>query len=84
MSLGTYPAVGLREAREERDEAHALLAKGINPKVARKRKRQAVRLADENSFKAVYLRWLAQRKLELKEGRNSTLANSTHTCLTLP
>lgn len=74
MSLGTYPEVSLREAREERDKARALLAKGINPKVDRKRKRQAVRLADENSFKAVYLRWLEQRKLELKEGRNSTLS----------
>ncbi|WP_445669282.1 tyrosine-type recombinase/integrase [Pectobacterium polaris] len=48
MSLGTYPEVGLREARTLRDQARALLAKGINPKL--------------------------DRKLELKEGRNSTLS----------
>ena len=74
MSLGTYPEIGLREARSLRDESRALLAKGINPKVHRKRKRQAVRLASENSFKAVYLLWLEHRKRELKEGRQSTLS----------
>src|SRR3546814_19306443 len=51
-----------------------LLAKGINPKVDRKHKRQAVRLADEHNFKAVYLQWVEHRKLELKEGRQSTLS----------
>ena len=54
MSLGTYPEVTLREARSLRDEARALLAKGINPRVHRKQKRTAVRLADENTFEAVY------------------------------
>jgi integrase len=74
MSLGTYPEVSLREARALRDEARALLAKGINPKIDRKQKLRAVCLATENSFKAVYLQWLAHRKLELKEGRQSTLS----------
>ncbi|TFY95196.1 DUF4102 domain-containing protein [Pseudomonas nabeulensis] len=74
MSLGTYPEVGLREARELRDQARALLAKGINPKLDRKHKRQAVRLADEHTFKAVFLQWVEHRKLELKEGRQSTLS----------
>jgi integrase len=72
MSLGTYPEVGLREARTLRDQARALLAKGVNPKVDRKHRRQAVRLADEHTFKAVFLQWFEHRKLELKEGRNST------------
>ncbi|HBB79230.1 tyrosine-type recombinase/integrase [Pseudomonas stutzeri] len=74
MSLGTYPKVSLREARALRDEARALVAKGINPKIDRKQKLRAVRFATENSFKVVYLQWLAHRKLELKEGRQSTLS----------
>lgn len=74
MSLGTYPAVSLREARTLRDEARALLAKGINPNIDRKQKLSAVRLATESSFKAVYLQWLEHRKLDLKEGRQSTLS----------
>ncbi len=74
MSLGTYPEVSLREARALRDEARALLAKGINPKIDRKQKFRAACLAAEYSFKAVYLQWIAHRKLELKEGRQSTLS----------
>jgi len=74
MSLGTYPEVSLREARALRDEARALLAKGINPKVDRKQKFRAACLAAEHSFKAVYLQWLSHRELELKEGRQSTLS----------
>lgn len=31
MSLGTYPEVALQEARVRRNDARALLAKGINP-----------------------------------------------------
>ncbi|MCK2094537.1 tyrosine-type recombinase/integrase [Thauera aromatica] len=74
MSLGAYPEVSLREARSLRDEARALLAKGINPKVDRKQKFRAVCLAAEHNFKSVYLQWIAHRKLELKEGRQSTLS----------
>lgn len=55
-------------------QARALLAKGINPTLDRKHKRQFVRLADEHTFKAVFLQWVEHRKLELKEGRNSTLS----------
>ncbi|VFR24053.1 Mobile element protein [plant metagenome] len=74
MSLGTYPEIGLREARALRDQARALLAKGINPKVDRKLKRRAVQLAEEHTFKAVFLQWVEHRRLELNEGRNSTLS----------
>jgi hypothetical protein len=41
ISLGTYPEIGLREARTLRNEARALLTKGINPHVDRKYKRHA-------------------------------------------
>ena len=36
LSLGVYPAVGLDEARQKRDEARQLLAQGIDPAVARR------------------------------------------------
>lgn len=42
MSLGTYPELSLRDARAMRDEARALVAKGINPRIARKQKQQAL------------------------------------------
>ena len=43
----------LREACSLRDEARALIAQGINPRVHRKQKRTAVRRADENIFERV-------------------------------
>ncbi|MBF8767897.1 IS66 family transposase [Pseudomonas putida] len=67
ISLGGYPEVSLREARALRDEARALLAKGINPHTGRKQKRRAARLASENTFGAVFLLWYEHRKQELGE-----------------
>lgn len=39
MSLGSYPAVSLKQARERRDEARKLLAQNINPCEHRKQRR---------------------------------------------
>ncbi|MGQ0697458.1 MAG: tyrosine-type recombinase/integrase [Panacagrimonas sp.] len=73
ITLGNYPAVSLKDARELRDEARSLLAKNINPHTERKRKRHAIVLAGEHTFKAVYEQWLAHRKLSLEEGRQTSL-----------
>lgn len=74
ISLGNYPEIGLREARTLRDEARALLAKGINPHTDRKQKRHAVKLAADYTFKTVFDAWVEHRRKELKEGRQSTLS----------
>lgn len=74
MSFGTYPAVSLAQARKLREEARALLAKGINPREDRKRKRQVARRDTKRTFEAVYEQWLRYRRLELEEGPQSTLA----------
>jgi len=73
MSLGIYPEVGLREARDLRDEARALLSKDINPHSERKRKRHATVLAGEHTFMAIYKQWLTHRGLTLEEGRQTSL-----------
>ncbi|MCW5592176.1 MAG: integrase arm-type DNA-binding domain-containing protein [Burkholderiales bacterium] len=72
MSFGTYPEVSLLEARALRDEARALVAKGINPRVHRKQKRAAVKLAGEHTFEVIYRKWFAHRALSLKKGRQTT------------
>ncbi len=74
ISLGTYPEIGLREARALRDEARTLLARGINPHTERKQKRRALYLAVEHTFESVFLAWVEHRRKELKEGRQSTLS----------
>ncbi|MGQ7859797.1 tyrosine-type recombinase/integrase [Pseudomonas sp. 32A] len=74
MSLGSYPQIGLKEARSRRDEARALVAQRINPYVHRKEQRRAVRLATEHTFEAIFNQWVEFRRLSLKEGRQSTLS----------
>ncbi|HCB1211866.1 tyrosine-type recombinase/integrase [Alcaligenes sp.] len=74
ISLGTYPEVSLREARELREAARAQLAKGLNPRAERKRKHLAAVIADEHTFMAVYERWRDHRKLSLEEGRQTSLS----------
>ncbi|MCZ8403417.1 integrase [Achromobacter xylosoxidans] len=73
ITFGGYPAISLKQARDLRDEARALLAKDINPHSERKRKRHVIVLAGEHTFMAVYEKWLAHRSLHLvTEGRQST------------
>jgi integrase len=74
MSPGTYPEVSLREARQARDEARALLAKGTNLHMHRKQKRQAVLLASENTFESVFNAWIERHRLGIQTGKGSTHA----------
>ncbi len=50
LSLGAYPDVSLRQARELRDEAQSLLAKGIDPAEKKQRDRRAARANATNTF----------------------------------
>lgn len=79
MSLGSYPQISLRDARAQRDEARALVARGINPYEYRKQQRRAVRFAVEHTFEAVFNQWVNFRRLSLKEGRQSTLSQILRT-----
>lgn len=53
LSLGSYPDVSLKEARERRDEARKLLSVGTNPSAERKREAEAKLMEAANSFSAV-------------------------------
>ena len=74
MSLGAYPALGLKDARDLRDQARALLAKGIDPRAHRRRERAAARVAGANTFEVVFRSWRDFKALSLKTGRQSTLS----------
>lgn len=56
LSMGTFPDVSLRKARDRRDEARKLLADGIDPG----NKRKAETLADADTFEAVAREWFAK------------------------
>nr|WP_256585133.1 integrase arm-type DNA-binding domain-containing protein [Pseudomonas sp. Irchel s3b2] len=52
MSLGTYPEISLRDARALRDEARALVARSIDPRVHRQLERNARRQASEKRLRS--------------------------------
>jgi hypothetical protein len=54
LSLGAYPDVTLRRAREKRDEARRLVADAIDPSA----RRQADKAALGNTFEVVAREWL--------------------------
>jgi len=57
LSLGAYPEVNLKKAREKLMQARALVDKGINPSEARQEKKRQEVIAFENSFQAVAMKW---------------------------
>ena len=59
VSLGLYPDVPLVRARALRDQARALVAKGLDPSAERKAEKQA----EAATFEAVAREWLARREV---------------------
>ncbi len=60
ISLGPYPSVSLREAREKREDAKKLLREHIDPSQARRQAREAAAEAARNSFEDVAREWYAK------------------------
>ena len=63
LAIGTYPGVGLREAREARDDAKKLLARGLD----QGEKKRADRIVQSDTFKAVAEEWLGLQAKKLAE-----------------
>lgn len=74
LALGSYPEVGLAEARRKRDENRSLIQRGIDPALERRRAKAAAKVSAENSFAKVADEYIS--KME-KEGRaESTIAKA--------
>lgn len=76
ISLGTYPDIGLKEARARRDEAREEVARGLDPRESRKEKKAQLIDAQGHSLRRVYEDWLAFRKGRLKPGSVRIITNS--------
>ena len=61
MSLGVYPDVTLKQAREQRYEARKLLAAEIDPSQHRKARKAVREERASNSFEVVARRWYAKQ-----------------------
>jgi len=60
LSLGVYPDVSLKDARDRRDAARRLLADGIDPSENRKAQKSARADRAANSFEVVAREWFAK------------------------
>jgi len=71
ISLGTYPEISLKEARERRDEARSLIAKGVDPRSQRREEKRAASTGAVKTFEVVANEWHAfksPRMLTAKKG----------------
>ena len=73
LSLGVYPDVALKKARERRDEARKLLADGIDPGEHRKAKKSAGADRAANSFEVVAREWFAKYEPKWAETHSSKI-----------
>jgi len=62
LGFGTYPDVGLSEARKRRDEAREMIAAGKDPSREKQRAKVRARLDSGNTFTAIADEYCAKRK----------------------
>lgn len=60
LSMGVYPDVSLKAARDKRDDARRLIADGIDPGENRKIQKAALLERAENSFEVIAREWYAK------------------------
>jgi integrase len=66
LAIGVYPAVGLRQARDARQDAKRLLATGIDPSKAKKQAKAERASAAANTFQSVASDLLEKKRAEHK------------------
>lgn len=62
LSLGAYPEISLKEARELREAARSNLAKGADPAEQKQRDKRAALISAANSFEAVAKAYIANNR----------------------
>ena len=65
ISLGTYPTIGLKEARERREDTKKILANGIDPSAQRQAIKVRTTSIDKDSFEVVTREWFDKHVVNL-------------------
>jgi hypothetical protein len=66
LSLGSYPDLGLKDARLARDEARAALAKGTDPAERKQIEKRAAKVNAANTFAAVVRAYIEKNRRDGK------------------
>lgn len=77
ISLGIYPDVSLKEARQRREAARALVANNIDPRSHRRAERQKASHAANNTFEAVASRWHEFRSKKLTKSKKGSAGQAS-------
>lgn len=80
LSIGAYPAVSLAQARERREEAKALLARGGDPSQAKREAKRTTEAEARNVFRAVAADYLDKMR---REGRAPATLKKTEWLISL-
>lgn len=77
-SLGRYPTITLKSAREKADEVRALIADGVNYAAHKRQRRVERRVARSNTFASLRADWLAReaKRCAWSEGYREEVAAS--------
>lgn len=79
LAIGTYPVIGLAEARRRRDQARELLAAGKDPSRERQREKLRTQVQAGNTFAAIAEEYCDKRKRDgQKAWAASTAARSEY------
>ena len=76
LSLGTYPDVSLKEARDRRDEARKQVAADIDPGEHRKAKKAAREAKQANSFEVIGREWFAKHSANWSKKHSDRIISS--------
>jgi len=64
LSLGTYPDVSLKDAREKRNEARKLLSNGKDPSEVKQAQKHEAKMLAANTFESVAREWHEKQSLK--------------------
>jgi hypothetical protein len=81
LSLGSYPDISLKDARERRDGARKQLANGVDPAAQKRRDDWAAKVSASNTFNAVAEAFIAKCERDGLAGRcQSCVAGTPPSC----
>lgn len=74
LGIGTYPEIGLAEARERRDEARKMISFGKDPSREKQQARHRAKVAAANNFGEIAQEYIDKRR---REGLATSTANKS-------
>ena len=83
LALGSYPAVGLAEARRRRDDAKAELGAGKDPSREKRRREVQAKVEASNTFALIAAEFVAKRKRDGERPWSTATATKNEWLITL-